>query len=342
MTDGTRDEETEAAAARLMEMLGGKWLTQMVSTAAALGVPDALSRGPRTPDEVAVALGCHAPSLARLLRAMASAGLVEEGLAGEYSLTLLGAQLRSDALGPLAEFVGSESQWRPWTALGQAIRTGVPAFEHVHGVGLYEHLESHKADAALYDAGVNAYTRHQARVVAQRYDFSRFGTVVDVGGGPGTLLLELARRFPDLHGILFDLPHVADAARERLATSGYADRIRVEAGDFFVSVPHGADAYVVKHVLHNWDDAAATELLTRCAEALAPGGRVLVVENVVLPGNRPDVTRLLDLEMLVLTRGGRERTKPELRHLFYAAGLRLRESLPLVNGVRLLVGAPRV
>jgi hypothetical protein len=324
-----------------MEMLGGKWLTQMVSTAASLGIPDALADAPRAVDELAASLGCHPPSLARLLRAMSGAGLVEEGLDGRFGLTEVGAQLGSEALGPLAIFVGSESQWAPWPALGQAIRTGEPAFDAVHGVGLYEHLESHAGDAALYDAAVDAFTRHQAQALAEHYDFSAFHTVVDVGGGRGTLLLELLKRFPALDAVLFDLPHVADATRARLQRKGLTGRVRVEAGDFFVSVPQGADAYVLKHVLHNWDDDAARQILERCAEAMGPGGRVLVVENVVLPGNRPDATRLLDLEMLVLTRGGRERTKPELRHLFHEAGLVVSESLPLIGGTRLLVGKRR-
>ncbi|MEZ4267837.1 MAG: methyltransferase [Myxococcota bacterium] len=324
-----------------MEMLGGKWLTQMVSTAATLGIPDALADAPRAVDELAESLGCHSPSLSRLLRAMSGAGLVEEGLDGRFGLTEVGAQLRSDALGPLAIFVGSESQWAPWPALGESIRTGEPAFDAVHGVGLYEHLESNAADAALYDAAVEAFTRHQAHALAQRYDFSRFHTVVDVGGGRGTLLLELLKRFPALDAVLFDLPHVASATRERLKGAEGGAAVRVEAGDFFVAVPQGADAYVLKHVLHNWDDDAARQILARCAEAMGPSGRVLVVDNVVLPGNRPDATRLLDLEMLVLTRGGRERTKPELRHLFHEAGLVVSESVPLIGGTRLLVGKRR-
>ncbi|MCB9726984.1 MAG: methyltransferase domain-containing protein [Deltaproteobacteria bacterium] len=336
-----RPGDDEDAAARVMEMLGGKWMTQMVSTAASLGIPDALADAPLGTDALAEALGCHAPSLGRLLRAMAGGGLVEEDLDGRFALTALGAQLRRGALGELAIFVGSDTQWRPWSALGETIRTGQPAFDRVHDRSLYEHLEAHPADAAIYDAAVDAFTRHQARALAASYDFGAIGTLVDVGGGRGTLLVELLSRFEGLRGVLFDLPHVASAARAHLADRGLADRVRVVGGDFFEAVPEGADAYVLKHVLHNWDDAHATQILARCADAMAPGGVVMVVESVVLPGNRPDATRLLDLEMLVLTHGGRERTKPELRHLFHEAGLRLRQGLPLAEGVRLLVGARR-
>lgn len=331
------DASSPSPAGRVLQMLGGKWLTQMASAAASLGVPDALAAGPRHPEALALELGCHAPSLARLLRAMASAELVEEGLDGRFGLTALGAELRSDALGPLAVFVGSESQWAPWARLGEAVKTGTPAFDLAHGVGLYEHLEAHPDEAAVYDRAVDAFTRHQARALAQSHDFGAYRALVDVGGGRGTLVLELLARFEALSAVLFDRPHVVLAARPRLESSGFGARVRAEGGDFFESVPQGADAYVLNHVLHNWDDAQATQILARCAAAMAPGGAVLAVENLVLPGNRPDATRLLDLEMLVLTRGGRERTKPEMRHLFHAAGLTVRQSVPLHGGARLLV-----
>lgn len=315
-------------------------MTQAVSSAASLGIPEAIAENPRELEPLAAELGCHAPSLKRLLDVLVGEGLVEERGEG-YVLTRLGEPLRPGALGELARFVGSRSQWDPWPALAEAVRTGRPAFELVHGEGLFDYLAQRPDEAALYDRAVDAFTGHEARALAEAHDFTDVDRVVDVGGGYGTALVELLGRWPHLHGTLLDLEHVGERARLRVEEAGLDDRCRVEAGDFTERVPSGADAYVLKRVLHNWGDAEAARILARCAEAMAPGGRILVVEGVKLPGNRRDGTRLLDLEMLALTAEGRERTKPELRQLFRGGGLELAASHPLTESARLLVGRRR-
>jgi hypothetical protein len=325
--------------AKLLDCLAGKWIAQAVSTAAKLGLADAL-REPMTIEALAGTMDCDAGALGRLVAVLVGEGLVaQDERRGLVSLTATGALLRRDELGALAEFVGSASQWTPWAQLHHAVRTGENAFERVHGEGLFEYLAQRPEEARLYDAAIDAFTAQQGRALAEAEVLDGVRSVVDVGGGRGTLLRELLVRRPGLRGVLFDRPDVVDAARERFA--GLEDRCDFVGGDFFVDVPAGADAYVVKHVVHNWDDEHATALLQRCRDAMAPGGRVMVVEAVLLPGDRRDEARFLDLEMLVVTGGGKERTKPALRRLLAAAGLRLTATRRLAPQAWLLVAERR-
>jgi ubiquinone/menaquinone biosynthesis C-methylase UbiE len=236
----------------------------------------------------------------------------------------------------LAVFVGSESQWAPWLCLDHSIRTGQAAFEKWHGSSLFQYLGQHPEESAIYDRAVDAFTRQQARALADANVLHGSEVVVDVGGGRGTFLLELLNREPSLRGVLYDLPHVVGAAKGRFGEAGLSDRVEFVAGNFFEGVPQGADCYVVKHVLHNWDDAHAQTILRNCAQAMRPGGQVLVVEGLVLPAHLRDGTRLLDLEMLALTGQGRERSKPEFRRLVAESGLRLQASIRLSESAWLL------
>ncbi|MCA9514283.1 MAG: methyltransferase domain-containing protein [Myxococcales bacterium] len=332
MSDGGAD------AQRLLELLGGKWIAQALSTAAALGVAEALSDGPLAAGELAGALGCEADGVARLMSVLAGLGAVARGTDDRFTLTSLGRELRQDRLGALAAHVGEPSQWDPWARLRDALRSRETAFEKTHGSGLFDYLAVHHDASARYDAAVDAFTRVEARSLAEAVpELAGGGTVVDIGGGRGTLLATLLARWEGLRGVLFDLPHVAERVTERLV-GRFGGRLSAVGGDFHQAVPGGADFYVVRHVLHNWGDDEAAALLARCREAMAPGGRVLVVEGVLLPGDVLDTVRLLDLEMLVLTREGRERSKPELRRLFSRAGLKLERVAPLAGFSRLLVG----
>jgi SAM-dependent methyltransferase len=325
---------------QLLQLLGGKWVAAAVSAAAELGVADALAEGPLTLQELAARLACEESALLRLLRALNGEGLVEADVEERFSLTPLGATLRTGRLRDLARFVGTTSMWSPWSALSDAVRSGRAAFERTHGAPLFEYLDAHPEEARLYHAAVDAFTRREARALAETFDFAGVETVVDVGGGLGTLLVELGARYPSLRCVLYDRASVVGQARAGEAGARLGARLETVAGDFLLGVPKGADAYVVKHVLHNWDDAQALQLLSHCRAALRPGGHVLVIEGLLLPGNRRDATRLLDLEMMVLCGGGRERSKPEFRALFKQAGLKLISSSDLAGTSRLLVAAP--
>jgi SAM-dependent methyltransferase len=329
------------AEQKLLQLLSGKWVTAAIAAAAELGIADALADSPLTAAELAARLACDAPALARLLRVLCGEGLLEVSADGRYQRTAVGAQLATGQLRDLARFVGAPFMWTPWSELAHAVRdTGRSAFERAHGQPLFTHLDAHAHDAELYHHAVDAFTRRQARALCEAFDFSGLTRVVDVGGGLGTVLTELTPRFPQLTGVLFDRPAVIAQAR---ALWGSAPDARLEAvsGDFFERVPEGADAYIVKHVLHNWDDVHATRILRACRDALQPGGRVLIVESLLLPGNVRDATALLDLEMLVLCGAGHERSKPQFRRLLGAADLRLEATRPLAGGTRLLIASPR-
>ncbi len=338
MSDGTKDYEATQA---LLKLLGGKWISAALSAAAQLGLHDTLDERPSTEAELATELSCDRSALGRLLGVLAAEGLVDTDDDDRFHNTALGAQLRSNALGPLAEYVGAPFSWAPWLRLTDAVRTGKAAFEIEHGQGLFEYLAEHPGEAEIYNAGVDAFTRHDARALANAFDFSDARQVVDVGGGMGTLLIELLRRWPHLHGVLFDTDHVVRAAESRIRDADLQSRCACVPGDFFAEVPAGGDLYIVRHIVHNWGDPQATVILRNCAEALRPGGKVLVVEGIVLPGHRKDTTRLLDLEMMVLSGEGRERTKPQFRKLLSAAGLRLATTVPLASTARLIIAEAR-
>jgi DNA-binding HxlR family transcriptional regulator len=325
--------------AQFMQLLAGKWVTASISAAARLGIAEALD-SPRSSAELAARLNCHPRSLDRLLRMLASEGVLalKDDL---YSLTELGTCLRKDQLGELADFVGVPFMWDPWTHLDQGVRDGSSAFSHATGSELFDYLRDNKSDAALYHRAVDAFTRREARALAQEFDFSASRNVVDLGGGLGTLIVELLSAWPNLRGTLFDRLHVIEQARDRLGGTQFAERVDLCAGDFTESVPEGRDTYVLKHVVHNWPDDVAVQVLRNCVDAMTPDGRVLVVEGILLPGVRKDATRLLDLEMMVLCGEGRERTKQEFRSLFRQAGLRLERTLPIAGTTRLLIGTRR-
>lgn len=324
---------------KLLELLSGKWVTAALSAAAELGVADALYDQPLTAAALAARLSCDEPALTRLLRVLCGEGLLELTAQRQYRLTELGQELRTGRMRELARFVGSPFMWDPWTQLAAGIRDPArSAFERTHGRPLFEHLDRDAEAAALYHRAVDAFTRRQARALCEAFDFTGLGCVVDVGGGLGTVLTELTVRQPNLRCVLYDRASVVEQARKLFAAN---PRIESESGDFFDSVPGPADAYVIKHVLHNWDDEHAARILRLCAEQLTAAGHVLIVESLRLPGNVRDATALMDLEMLVLCGGGHERSKPEFRKLLQHAGLSLLATRTLTAGVRLLIAAPR-
>lgn len=332
--------EPSTPAEHLLDILGGKARVQAISTAAALGIADVLAKGPRTVASLAQELRCREDVLTTVLRMVAGLGFFMSPEPGLYALTDRGHVLKRDQLGPLATFVGAPEQWDPWARLRDAACSGEVAFVRTFGHGLYDHVAADAAAAARYDAAIDAFTRHEAESLCRTFDFAGAREVIDVGGGHGTLLLEVLRRHGHLRGTLFDLPHVAERALPRLRGE-LGDRVRTHGGDFFAAIPRGADVLLLKHVLHNWDDERAAVLLLRCADALPAGGRLLVIETILAPDNRADLAAMLDLEMMVLL-GGRERRKPELRRMLAAAGLSLASMAPLVSGSWLLVAEKRV
>jgi hypothetical protein len=331
------------ASGALLQVVMDYPSAQVIHAAARLGLADLLADGPRSVEELATVAGAHAPSLARLVRALTALGIVVEANGGRIELTSLGAPLRSDVPDSVRDavlFLAGEWFWRAWGGLLHSVRTGEPAFDRVFGMSNFEYWGHNPEAGAIHDAFFRTTARGTNAPIVTAYDFSRFGTVIDVGGSTGALLAAILQAYPGLRGILFDRPHVVSGARPVLAEAGVADRCTVVAGSFFESVPEGGDAYILKYVVHDWDDERAVAVLQRCREAMAPGAVLLVVEQVVPERLEPGpaarrVTRM-DLQILVLTTGGRERTEHQFRSLLGQAGFELRAAIPTASSFHVL------
>ena len=313
----------QRATGQLEQMLAGVATTYSIYAAAKLGIADLLTDGPRTTEELASLAAVDPPSLYRLLRALASVGVFTEIAPATFALTSIAERLKTDAPDSLrawAIFTG-EIAVRCWGELMHSLRTGHTAFESVFGRSVFEHLEAHPDDAAVFDD-------HQAQgglalhaAVAAAYDFGAIHTIVDVGGGNGSLVAAILKRHPGVRAAIFDLPHVIERARAA-ADPTLNSRCDYVAGSFFDTIPPGADAYMLSRVLHDWDDDRAATILANCRRAMHAGARLLVIERLVPHGNEPHESKFMDLNMLIIT-GGRERTEHEYRALFERSGLQL-------------------
>lgn len=313
------------AAATMLNLIVGCWVSQSISVAAKLGIADLLEDGPRSPADLAQATQTHPRALYRLLRALASLGIFAENDSGRFELTPLADCLRARAANSLRDyaiFLGEDCHWRSWGNLLHSVRTGGCAFEHVFGMQIFDHFARHPEAAQAFDAAMTSRGNLEDRAVAAAYDFSS-GTIVDVAGGRGSLIATILRQNPRARGILFDLPHVVERAAPLIREAGVADRCQLLSGDFFDRVPAGGDIYLMKKIIHDWDDERAGAILANCRAAMAGDGRLLLLEEVILPGNAPAFGKLIDLSMLVQTPGGQERTEAEYRTLLAAAGLEL-------------------
>ncbi len=320
------------AAATIMRLMNGAWIARIVHTAAEVGVADHLDDQPRDVQSVAAATRTHAPSLARLLRALAAIGVVYETDQLQYTLTPLGAVLRGDAAGSMrgwARMILSEMDERPWQALTHAVRTGDYAFRHAFGTDAWSYRAAHPDDSRLFDEAMRSMTEGVNVAVATSYPFKEFGWIVDVGGGNGALLLAILAKNPRTRGTVFELPHVARHARERMAAADVSARCDAIEGDAMTSVPSGADAYVVKGVIHGRSDDETVTILSNCRAAMPPHGKLLLVERLMPERVDPEDARarvnlLVDINMMLMAPGGRERREVEHRDLIARAGLQVR------------------
>jgi SAM-dependent methyltransferase len=306
----------------LAQMLVGNQVQQAIYVAARLGIADLLQEGTKGREELAAATGSHPGSLYRLLRVLASFGIFAEDDRGRFGLTPLGALLQRDApesMRALALWSGGVS-YQAFGGLEQSVRTGEPVFEEIFGTGFFDYLARNPEAGARFDDLMTWNTAPVAGVLA-RYDLSGVGTIVDVGGGSGVMLAAILRAHPGMRGVLVDHPRVLESARGVLAAAGVADRCAAVGADILRQVPAGGDAYLLKSIVHGLDDGEAAGLLARCREAMRPGGRLLLVELVMGPGNEPGPAKLMDLLMMVGCRG-RERGEEEYRALLAAAGFR--------------------
>ncbi len=322
----------------MLQLLNGFRVTQALYVAAKLGLADILKGGPQPLEALAATTGANADALYRVLRVLASIGVFEEISARQFALTPLAALLQQDlpyGVRAQALFFGDEP-YRACGGLYDSVMTGANAYERVFGAPHFEYLAQHPDQNEIFNQAMSASSRQAATAIAGAYDFTAARTVVDIAGGQGMLIAAILRANPELRGVLFDQPHVVAGASPLLEAAGIADRCELVSGNFFASVPTG-DTYTLRHILHDWDDEHAIAILRSCAEEMAPGGRTLVIESVIEPGNDPSPAKFLDLMMFVMN-GGRERTAEEYRRLFVAAGLRLTRIIPTGGAESLIEG----
>jgi len=328
----TRLEVTgdERATAAMLHRLGsGFWISQSLYVMAKLGVADHLGSSPRDVQDVARAVGADPSALYRVMRALASVGVFTEPTPRRFALTRMGSYLQSEIVGSLrAQFLTiNELDWLPWSDLLRSVQTGETAFEHHHGMRLFEYLERHPDVGQMFDEAMTGFVTENGLAVVAAYDFSPYPTIVDVGGGRGALMTAILQSNPLAKGIVFDRPSVTRGAREAIAAVGLSERCHCVGGDFFESVPPGGDVYLLASIIHDWDDERSVAILRTCRRTMAPGSRLLLIEMVIPAGDAPSYAKLLDLEMLVLA-GGRERTSDEYAALLANAGFRITRIVP--------------
>jgi SAM-dependent methyltransferase len=323
---------------RLYNIIIGSMKTQSIHAAAELGVADVLAAGDKDIAEIARAVGADSAALFRLLRALCSLGLICER-AGFYSLTAMGQVLRHDVPGslrPFALLLGGAPWWRAWGSLTHAVRTGEGAFNATHGIGYFDFLSRNPGEQRRFHDFMTSICEMNAGAIVAGYPFADCRKIVDVGGGDGRLLTAILAAAPAATGVLFDLAGtVPDAGQLDPPVRG---RIQIVAGDFFREVPAGGDLYVLQQILHDWDDSDALRILGNCRAAMAPGGRLLVIDAVIEPGNQPSFNKFTDLHMMVLSNGGRERTAPEFKALFERAGFPVMRVIPTSTAFAMIEG----
>ena len=324
----------------LMQMLFGALMQQCICVAAKLGIAELLAEKPKTATELASETKTHEPSLYRVLRTLAGAGIFAETADRKFELTPIAALLRSDEPNSMRDFAimfGEGWMWRAWGELMHSVKTGGVAHVKVQGMGSFEFFEQNKEAGEIFNRAMTSNTLRGVPPIVEAYDFSGVGKLVDIAGGHGLLLAGILKANPQVQGILFDLSYVIEGAGELLEKEGVSDRVELATGDFFQSVPAGADAYMMKHIIHDWDDEHSIKILQNIGAAMNENGKVLIIEMVVPEGNDPSPAKMLDIQMLVMETG-KERTEEEYRRLLDASGFRLTRIIPTKSPYSVIEG----
>jgi C-methyltransferase len=323
----------------MFEQIAGYMQTHLLRAAARLRLADLLAGGPRGAEELAARAGVQAAGLHRLLRGLATLGVFARGRDGRFANNRASAVLRQDApisMRDAALYFGSAAQLRAWDGLEAALATGEDAFERIHGMNTWDWFDRHDEERDAFGGTMVAMTRLFAPGVAAAYEFAAVRRLCDVGGGRGDLLAEILLHHPSLVAVLVDSPSVLAAALPFLAARQVAGRVQLLPGSFFDAVPPGCDAYLLKNILHDWDDPRAGKILANCRRAMAAGHRLLVVETVVEASTTREIGPLSDLQMMIVCSGGRERSRADYARLFAAAGFRLSRVVPTAGPMSVL------
>jgi len=325
---------------QILQMGTSYWVSQSIFAAAKLGLADLVVKGPRSAEELAADTQTHAPSLYRLMRALASLGIFAEDEQHRFGMTPLAECLLT---GPNTQramcIMAGEEHYAAWGEILYSLRTGKVGFDHVYKKPIFEYLAEHQEQAAIFDQAMTSIHGVETQAMIDAYDFAGISTLVDTGGGNGTVIKAVLAKYPAMQGILFDLGHVLERAGPELTRSGLGSRCQTIAGSFFESVPPGGDAYLMRHIIHDWTDEQCHVILQNCRRVMKSGNRLLVVEMVIPPGNSPHWGKLLDLNMMMLP-GGKERTEVEYRDLFQRAGFRLTRVVPTRMELCIVEGVP--
>ncbi len=326
----------------VLELATGAWTTQTLYVAAKLGIADHLSNGPARAGDIAERVGANPDALHRLMRALASKGLLAERRDGRFALTKVGQALRSDdpeSMRDMVLFIGHRARWEDWSNLLYSVQTGEPAVNKFRGMPFFEYLDTDQELAKVFNDAMTATSGITNEIALSRYDFTGFKLIADIGGGHGALLSIILHSATAARGVLYDLPSVVEGAYATLETAGVAERCKCEGGSFLDRVPDGADAYVMKNVIHDWDDESALKILRNIRTAITPDGKLLLLEMVMPERATSFIGFQLDLEMLV-TAGGRERTRAEYANLFARAGFRLNRVVDTVTPISIIEATP--
>ena len=325
---------------QVLQMIHSYWTAQAIHVAAKLNLAELVQDGPKTAAELAKVTNSHPQSLYRLLRALASVEIFAEDEQGRFRLTPM-AECLLDQHGSqraVALMMGEE-HYRSWGDLLYSIQTGKPAFDHLFGKPVFDWLSEHPEQAKIFDAAMTGFHGPETQAMIDAYDYTGVTTLVDIGGGNGTVLAAVLKKYPAMKGILYDLPGVIERAKKNLADAGLAARCQTIAGSFFQSAPSGGDVYQMRHIIHDWTDEQCQTILGHIRKVIPKTGRLLVIEMVVKPGNVPQPAKWLDLNMLVLP-GGRERTESEYRAMYAQAGFQLTQIVPTPTEVSVIEGKP--
>jgi len=332
--------ENQESLQKLAEMIGSIVVSQSVYAAAELGVADHLADGPRTPAELAEATSTHPEALYRVLRYLASNGVFEEGPDGRFALTSVGHFLRSGVEGSQRDAARMMHRTGPcWNEIVHSVRTSESGFSKAFGKGIFDHMSENPEDAAIFDAAMVGFHGGETNAVLDAYDYSGVETLADIGGGNGSVLSATLARHPELKGIWFDMPHVKERAMASFASASVDGRVHYATGNFFEGVPEGADAYQMRHIIHDWYDPKAVQILENCRRVMPSHGRLLLIEAVITPGNEPSFGKFADVIMLMLP-GGLERTEEQFRQLYKEAGFELTGITPTESAVSVIEGRP--
>jgi hypothetical protein len=325
----------------MFQLMNGGYVAGAVACVAELRIPDLVESGPKSADELAAQIGANAQALYRLMRATACVGVLSEGSNGKFSQTPLSSVLRTDATPGLRGWVamyGREWHTRGWGMLSHCVRTGKQAIDEIHGQPIFQFFAQHPEESAIFNEAMTNLSALDGPATAEAYSFAGLQTIVDVAGGHGALLAEILSRNPYMRGTLLEMPNVVEGAKSG-PLKPMLDRCSFASCDIFSDAVPAADAYIMKHIIHDWPDDKCVQILKACRKSVNPDGKLLVVDSVIQPGNNFEPGKFLDIQMLIFP-GGRERTESQFRDIFNASGWKLTRLIPTAAAESIVEGVP--